>query len=139
MKNKSFIYKISTFLLFTFLFFYSCENKNLKQSSLVNFTVASKTSNVIVAYTNDNKSLWTNSEWVNEVKMIMKDLSKNYDTVLLFDSKEHTPNVAIEGMNFSLDFDQWMVCGYWKYPNGTEQFCYGGERGDGNFKYCDEE
>jgi len=44
------------------------------------------------------------------------------------------PNVATIGMNYSLNFDKYMVCGYWISPNGNKKFCYGGVKIDGNFE-----
>ncbi len=138
MSTHSFsLFKQSFICLIILLIFYSCDSeiKN-NQPSLVNFNISSKTNEILVAFTNDHDSLWSKVEWVDEVKGIMKDLSNDHNTVLLFDSKEHTPNVAGEGMNYSLDYDKWSVCGYWRYPNGSKKFCYGGVKQDNNFKHC---
>lgn len=129
-------------ILLTVVFIYSCENKNevKKSSSIkVDFNIESKAQGILVAYTNDKDSLWSKAEWLAEIKKIMKSASEFYNTVLLFDSKLHTPNVADEGINYSLDYDKWMVCGYWKFPKGIKKFCYGGQKEDGNFKHCIEE
>ena len=137
-KTLSLINITSVFILFILLVFCSCEKEvGVKQSGMVNFEVSSKTSNLLVAYTNDQDSLWSKVDWVNEVKAIMMDLSKDFDTILLFDSKYHTPNVEREGMSYSIDYDKWMVCGYWIYLNGSRNFCYGGMKEDGNFQYCE--
>lgn len=126
--------------LFAILILCSCNGKvKNKQPSLVNFNIASKTNEILVAYTNDHDSLWSNIEWVDEVKGIMKNLSNDHNIVLLFDSKDHTPNVTRVGMNYSLNYDQWMVSAYWKYPNGSMKFCYGGVKEDNNFKHCVDE
>jgi len=95
-----------------------------------------KSAGIYAAYTNDADSLWMNKEWVKSIKTQMKNLSSSYSTILLFNSKNNTPNVAIKGMNYSIDFDKYMVCGYWLYPSGKRKFCYGGVKSDGNFKKC---
>ena len=46
------------------------------------------------------------------------------------------PNVSTKGMNYSSNYDRYMVCGYWKYPNGNRKFCYGGIKNNGSFKKC---
>jgi hypothetical protein len=46
------------------------------------------------------------------------------------------PDVGIRGMEYDSKYDQSMVCGYWRYPNGNTKFCYGGVDQDGNFKFC---
>ncbi len=139
-KHSFSLFKNSFICLIMVLVFCSCDSefKN-EQPSLVNFNVASKTNDILIAYTNDHDSLWSKIEWVGEVKGIMKDLSNNHNMILLFDSKEHTPNVARDGMNYSVHYDKWMVCGYWIYPNGSKKFCYGGVKPDNNFNYCVEE
>ena len=89
---------------------------------------------IIVAYTNDADSLWLNQEWVDAIKSKMENLSSTYSTVLLFNDEKNMPDVATTGMNYSLDHDKYMVCGYWIYPNGSRKFCYGGSKSDGNFR-----
>jgi len=91
---------------------------------------------VAVFFTNDSDSLWTNAEWVEAIRHKMINLSSNYNTVLLFNSEHHTPNVNNSGMNYPQRFDKYMVCGYWVFPNGSTKFCYGGQKSDGNFKVC---
>lgn len=96
-------------------------------------------SSVVVFYTDDNDSLYLNKEWVRAIKEKMKNMSADYANVLLFDSKEHAPNVAASGMQYPEKYDKYMVCGYWKSPNGSTKFCYGGTKPDGsnNFKVCE--
>jgi hypothetical protein len=96
-----------------------------------------KSNGIYAAYTNDADSLWMNEEWVKSVKNQMKNLSSSYSTILLFNNKNNTPNVAAKGMNYSTDFDKYLVCGYWLYPSGKQKFCYGGVKSDGNFEKCD--
>ena len=93
---------------------------------------------LLVAYTNDIDSLWLDDEWNKSIHHQMKELSKSFSTILLFDSEEHTPNVKDEGMSFAQSYDKYMVCGFWVYPNGGNKYCYGGIKKDGNFKICKE-
>ncbi len=95
-----------------------------------------KSNGIYAAYTNDADTLWMNEEWVKSIETKMINLSSSYSTILLFNSKSNTPNVAIKGMNYSTDFDKYMVCGYWVYTNGKTKFCYGGVKSDGNFRIC---
>ncbi|KAF0204694.1 MAG: hypothetical protein FD170_119 [Bacteroidetes bacterium] len=94
-------------------------------------------SSVAVFYTNDNDSLFLNKEWAKAIKAKMKNMSADYANVLLFDSKEHTPNVETKGMQFPEKYNKYMVCGYWNHPNVSDRFCYGGVKPDGNFKVCE--
>ena len=95
-----------------------------------------KEKGIFAAYTNDADSLWMNEDWVKSIKSEMEDLSSSYSTILLFNSKENTPEVAVTGMDYSDDYDKYMVCGYWIYPTGNKKFCSGGIKSDGNFKKC---
>ena len=97
---------------------------------------SNKSDGIYVAYTNDPDTLWLNYEWSNSIKTKMENLSSSYSIILLFDSKKHTPNVAVKGMNYSSKYDKYMVCGYWVYPNWETKFCYGGVKSDGNFRIC---
>jgi hypothetical protein len=92
---------------------------------------------IVVAYTKDTKSLWLDKDWVASVRVKMIELSIDYKTILLFSSKKHTPDVAATGMNYSTKYDQYMVSGYWIFPNGNSRFCYGGTKSDGNFRVCE--
>ena len=130
-------------LLFIFLLFLlnNCTNKNNSDTiNLMNVSFekssTNKSAGIYVAYTNDADSLWINKEWVKSIKNKMVTLSSSYSIILLFNSKENTPDVAIIGMNYPTDYDKYMVCGYWKYPSGKKKFCYGGVKSDGNFKIC---
>ena len=130
-------------LLFIITALYSCvnNNKNSKETKYlmkVSFEKGSSNSRegIYVAYTNDDEGLWVNDEWVKSIKAKMKNLSSSYSTVLLFYGEDNTPNVASKGMNYSANFDKHMVCGYWQYPSGKTKFCYGGVKGDGNFRNC---
>jgi hypothetical protein len=77
-----------------------------------------------VGYISDPDSLWKNTQWLNAIKSrLIEEAIGNYSTVILFDSKEHTPNISMTGFdNYSTTYDGYMVCGYWKYPNGNTQF-----------------
>ena len=109
-----------------------------KKDIPVSFELGSQNSNagLIVFYTTDSDSLWLNSDWVDKIKNKMEARSNQYSTVLLFNSKNNTPNVISKGLDYPMKYDRYMVCGYWKYPNGNTQFCYGGMKSDGNFKVC---
>jgi hypothetical protein len=111
------------------------ETKNLMNVSFEKGSL-NKSAGIYAAYTNDPDSLWMNKEWVKSIKAKMKNLSSTYSTILLFNSKNNTPNVAVEGMNYSTDYDKYMVCGYWISSSGQNKFCYGGIKDDGNFKKC---
>ena len=113
----------------------SKETENLMNVSFEKGSL-NKSAGIYAAYTNDADSLWMNKEWVKSIKAKMKNLSSSYSTIILFNSKNNTPNVAFEGMNYSADFDKYMVCGYWISSSGKNKFCYGGIKEDGNFKKC---
>jgi len=113
----------------------SKETENLMNVSFEQGSL-NKSDGIYAAYTNDADSLWLNKEWVKSIEAKMKNLSSTYSTILLFNSKNNTPNVAAKGMNYSTDFDKYMVCGYWIYPTGETKFCYGGVKSDGNFEKC---
>lgn len=104
----------------------------------VSFIAQNKKGMVLVAYTNDNDSLWLDNDWNKSIYSQMKGLSKSFSTILLFDSEKHTPNVKEEGMNYSQSYDKYMVCGFWSYSNGGHKYCSGGVKKDGNFKKCKE-
>lgn len=126
----------------------SCVNNDKRQNDTsgqvteklmyVSFELGSlnKRDGLYAAYTNDADSLWSDVEWVKAIENKMEGLSSSYTTILLFNSKENTPNVASKGLSYSSDFDKYMVCGYWLYPTGNSKFCYGGVESDGNFKKC---
>jgi hypothetical protein len=140
MKNLFLIMLVTLFLCCT-----NSENKKNNNSTKmdnyisVSFELGQKNLNegIIVAYTNDADSLWLKEKWVIAIKSKMENLSPTYSTVLLFNKKENMPNVASTGINYSLDYDKNMVCGYWIYPNGNKKFCFGGVKSDGNFKKCE--
>ena len=67
----------------------------------------------------------------------MRKEALHYKTVLLFSGKNNTPNVLGDGLNYKSSYDQYLVCGYWKYPNGKSRYCYGGVNEDGNFIKCE--
>jgi len=132
----------NVFIVILLALFFGCTGTNKKKadnSMSVSFELGQKNINkgVIVAYTNDPDSLWLNPDWIATVKNKMEGLSSTYSTVLLFNGKENMPNVASTGMDFSADYDKYMVCGYWIFPNGNKKFCYGGNKSDGNFKICE--
>ena len=116
------------------------ENQNkveIKKDKIeVSFNKLYQSGNIIVCYTNDTDSLWLEEEWYNEVKRKMSTLKGGNLCVLLFDSKENTPNINILGFDYPTYFDKYMVCGYWRF--NYEKFCYGGMKEDGNFNKCDE-
>ena len=133
-------------LFISLVSFFSCNNSENKESNIdkdnsisVSFETGQNnlSEGIIVAYTNDTDSLWLNEGWIKTIKNKMKNLSSTYSTVLLFNNEVNMPNVATIGMNYSSDYDKNMVCGYWVYPNGSEKFCYGGIKSDGNFKKCE--
>ena len=90
-----------------------------------------------VAYTNDPDSMWANEKWKSLIKKTILKKANRYSTILVFDSKENTPNIAKSGMNYPQKYDRYMVCGYWSYPTGLKRFCYGGTKPDGNFVKCE--
>ena len=86
-----------------------------KEAQLMNVSFefgSQKEGIVTVFYTNDNDSLFLNKEWVKAVKAKMKNLSSDYANVLLFNSKENTPDVTTKGMGYSEKYDKHMVCGF---------------------------
>lgn len=144
--NRSIMKKF--LLILSTVVFFGCTNSGNKENSntaneeklmSVSFEIGQKNigAGVIVAYTNDADSLWLNEEWVKSIKSKMIKLSSSYSTVLLFNGEKNMPNVATKGMDYSLEYDKYMVCGYWIYPNGTKKFCFGGSKSDGNFKKCE--
>jgi len=134
-------------LILSVIIFFSCTDSGNKKSNnsskttklmSVSFVAGQRNDDagILVAYTNDAGNLWLNTEWVKAIKSRMKILS-SYSTILLFNNEKNMPNVATEGMNYSSDYDKYMVCGYWIYPNGSRKFCYGGVKEDGNFRKCE--
>ena len=93
---------------------------------------------VYAAYTNDPDSMWDNEKWKSSIKKKILKKANRYSTILIFDSKENTPNVTKKGMNYPKKYDRYMVCGYWSYPTGLKKFCYGGVKPDGFFEKCEE-
>ncbi|MAZ54501.1 MAG: hypothetical protein CMP55_01680 [Flavobacteriales bacterium] len=55
----------------------------------------------------------------------MSKLKSSNVNILLFNSKENTPNLNKLGFNYPTSYDKHMVCGLWKYSDRTEKFCYG--------------
>jgi len=138
--------KKSLFIIST-IWFISCADSGIKKENnlvipsklmTVSFVEGQRNNNagIIVAFTSDADSLWLKEEWVKSIKSKMKNLSSTYSTVLLYDDEKNMPNVSTKGMDYSLDYDRYMVCGYWKSLNGNEKFCYGGVKSDNNFKNC---
>jgi hypothetical protein len=91
---------------------------------------------ILVAYTSDSDSLWMDVTWINGIQKKMIKLSSSYSTILLFDSRDHTPDVSSIGMGYHESYDKYMICGYWIYPNGSKKFCYGGMDENGNWNKC---
>jgi len=89
---------------------------------------------VYAAYTDDPDTLWENEEWANAIKSKMRRIGE-FDAVLLFDRIDHTPDVSKYKMEYPDEFDKWLIGGYWKYPKYSK-YCWGGIKGDGNFKHC---
>lgn len=126
-----------------FIIIVNCNEKSQKMSTVeqpessFEYGYANNLQKIYVAYTNDPDSMWSQKGWVKEIKRKMVNQSLKFNTVLLFSSIENTPNVALEGMSYSQEFDRFLVCGYWRYPNGRTKFCYGGVKQDGNFFHCE--
>ena len=140
MKKLLFVLVISGFM-------FGCNSENNKESDRedevevknemeVSFEILHRQGNIIVGYTNDHDSLWINPEWYIAMKVKMKTQKNGDVTVLLFNSKENTPNIMKLGFDYPSSFDKHMVCGYWKF--NYEKFCYGGIKEDGNFEVCEE-
>ena len=140
MKKLLFVLVISGFM-------FGCNSENNKESDRedevevknemeVSFEILHRQGNIIVGYTNDHDSLWINPEWYIAMKVKMKTQKNGDVTVLLFNSKENTPNITKLGFDYPSSFDKHMVCGYWKF--NYEKFCYGGIKEDGNFEVCEE-
>ena len=106
-----------------------------KKEIEVSFNQLYRSGNLIVGYTKDSDSLWTNKEWLNIVKRKMSNLTNDNVNVLLFNSKENTPNVSKLGFDYPQSFDKHMVCGFWRFNN--EKFCYGVDE-DGLWINCEE-
>ena len=113
-------------------------SSDFKSEMETSFEVLYKYKKNLVAYTNDNDSLWNNKLWAKEIKHKMAKLSKNYSIILMFNKKENTPNIEELGMDYSIDFDKHMVCGYWIFPKG-QKFCYGGKKKNGNWGNCEKD
>ena len=90
---------------------------------------------IVAAYTTDPDSLWSDEAWADAILKKMQAASEGYSTVLLFDSREHTPDVTQIGMQYREWENQWTIAGYWKYPTGKIQFAYGGMVGGDNFRH----
>ena len=72
---------------------------------------------------------------IREGRGKMSKLRSSNVNVLLFNSKENTPNISKLGFDYPTSFDKHMVCGLWKY--NTEKFCYGVDE-DGLWINCEE-
>ncbi|MDB4859536.1 hypothetical protein OAH62_01490 [Candidatus Marinimicrobia bacterium] len=132
-----------TFIIISILLLtYSCEDVNKSQniSSQKKDTVKEqpKPEKVIfedIIYTSDNNrdkmkvgyfvnTKWDDSDWVSRLEY---ELQSHYlNTVIIFSSKKNTPNVSTKGMNYRTKYDKYMEAGYWRFPTGKRQFCYGG-------------
>lgn len=125
-------------LIISLILFLGCTKSEEKLMS-VSFEIvhSNETDGIIVAYTNDPESLWTNEEWSIAIEAKMKDLSTSYSNVLLFDDVSHVPNVAVEGVHFSGPlYDKYTICGYWLFADGKKTFCYGGYDSEGTWRLC---
>ena len=69
-------------------------SSDFKSEMETSFEVLYKYKKNLVAYTNDNYSLWNNKQWAKEIKHKMAKLSKNYSVILMFNKKENTPNIV---------------------------------------------
>ena len=109
-----------------------------KKEITVSFNKLYQSGNSIVCYTNDSDSLWMNDEWKRKIKRKMSKLKSGVVTVLLFNSKENTPNLnKYDFFDYPTSFDKHMVCGYWRYTDGNIKFCYGVDE-DGFWINCEE-
>jgi len=114
----------------------STQDKSVEKKRMgVSFNKLYTSGKLMVAYTDDSDSLWTNEEWANAIKSKMR-INAEYSDILLFYGIEHTPDVSKFGWDYPEEYDKWMVAGYWRM-NYTK-FCYGGLKEDGNFKICKE-
>ena len=132
--------KLNIVLVIVFCgFLFSCGNNEKsskeKKEIEVSFNKLYEKGNLIVCYTEDSDSLWTNKEWIRKVRGKMSKLRSSNVNVLLFNSKENTPNISKLGFDYPTSFDKHMVCGLWKY--NTEKFCYGVDE-DGLWINCEE-
>ena len=132
--------KLNIVLVIVFCgFLFSCGNNEKsskeKKEIEVSFNKLYEKGNLIVCYTEDSDSLWTNKEWIRKVRGKMSKLRSSNVNVLLFNSKENTPNISKLGFDYPTSFDKYMVCGLWKY--NTEKFCYGVDE-DGLWINCEE-
>jgi len=115
------------------------KNETIEKKKVINvsFNKLYQSGNSIVCYTNDSDSLWMNDEWKRKIKRKMSKLKNGDVTVLLFNSKENTPNLnKYDFFDYPTSFDKHMVCGYWRF--NYEKFCYGGVDEGGNFLKCEE-
>jgi hypothetical protein len=133
----------NTLLLFLGILIIGCSSpKQSNEEDLMEISFIEGSSNmtdgILVAYTDDPDSLWFNNDWIKAVQIKMRELSRKHSTILLFDSEKNMPNVIIKGLDYPAEYDKFLVCGYWVYPNGNLKFCFGGVKIDGNFFRCSE-
>lgn len=100
----------------------------------VSFNKLYQNGNLIVCYTDDSDSLWTDIHWRTKIRSNMSRLKDGNLNVLLFNSKENTPNISVLGFDYPTSYDKNMVCGYWRF--NYERFCYGGVDEENNFIEC---
>ena len=79
---------------------------------------------------------WDDDDWVKNLKKQLMIKSFMFNTVLIFDKSENTPNVSAKGMDYSFSYDKYMIAGYWVFPSGIKKFCWGGVDSGNNFKHC---
>jgi hypothetical protein len=99
------------------------------------YSRSEKHGGIVVAYTNDPDSLWSNEVWLGAILKKMQVASVGYSNIILFDSREHTPNVSEVGLDYSEAFEQWRIALLFKFPTKS-RFCYTVPGSDGNLGNC---
>ena len=102
------------------------QSKNIDETVYmdVSFNFIGESDDVGIAYTDDHDSLWSNKEWKKAIKQKMKTCkTKNKgDAVILFDNREHCPNVQTYVHDVRDKYYKYQVANYWKYSESGDDF-----------------
>ena len=81
---------------------------------------------------------WDDIEWIEKLKHDIMLESKTLESpimkmIILFDSAANTPTKE----SWPVSYDKHMLAGYWEYPTGIKQFCWGGVDASNTWNSCE--
>lgn len=69
----------------------------------------------------DNPQVWSDIQnYARKLSWVLGDSN----TVLFFNDRSMTPDVTATGETFDMKYDDYCIAGYWKDPDGKEQFIH---------------